>query len=50
MPPLTTILKRFDSPDEIREFELGRLEVVILAGQTLGRATYQPGWKCPTST
>lgn len=42
---LDTILKRFESPDEIREFAKGRLELVNIAGQTLGRATYQPGWK-----
>lgn len=42
---LDTILKRFDSPDEVREFENGRLELVTIAGETLGRATYQPGWK-----
>jgi quercetin dioxygenase-like cupin family protein len=29
----------------VREFEKGRLELVTIAGQTLGRATYQPGWK-----
>jgi hypothetical protein len=42
---MDTILKRFESADEIREFDLGRLELVTIAGQTLGRATYQPGWK-----
>ena len=42
---LETVLRRFESPDEIREFELGRLELIHIAGQTLGRATYQPGWK-----
>lgn len=39
------ILKRFESPDEIREFELGRFEVVTIGGMTIGRASYQPGWK-----
>ena len=39
------ILKRFDSPDETRVFELGRFEVVTIGGMTIGRATYQPGWK-----
>ncbi len=39
------ILKRFDNPDEIREFELGKFEVVHIGGMTIGRATYQPGWK-----
>jgi uncharacterized RmlC-like cupin family protein len=39
------ILKRFEAPDEIRLFELGRFEVVNIGGMTIGRATYQPGWK-----
>ena len=39
-----TILKRFDAPDEVREFTLGKLELVHIAGRTFGRATYQPGW------
>ena len=38
-------LKRFDNPDEVREFALGRFELVHIGGMTLGRATYQPGWK-----
>ncbi len=42
---LATVLKRFEAPDEIREFPRGRLELVTIGGQTLGRATYQPGWK-----
>jgi hypothetical protein len=40
-----TILKSFESPDEVREFDLGRLELATIAGRTIGRATYQPGWK-----
>ena len=39
------ILKRFEYPDETREFERGKFEIVRLGGLTLGRATYQPGWK-----
>lgn len=39
------ILKRFERPDECREMTLGRFEVVKLGGMTIGRATYQPGWK-----
>jgi len=39
------ILKHFDSPDELREFELGKFEVVMIGVVTIGRATYQPGWK-----
>lgn len=39
------ILKRFENPDEVRTFEKGRFELIHLAGMTLGRATYEPGWK-----
>lgn len=42
---LDVVQKRFDAPDELREFELGRFEIVTLGGVTIGRATYQPGWK-----
>ncbi len=34
---LDTILKRFESPDEVREFPKGRLELVRIAGQTYAR-------------
>lgn len=39
------ILKRFESPDEAREMVLGKFEIVRLGSMTIGRATYQPGWK-----
>ncbi len=39
------ILKKFDAPDEIRVFEKGKFEIVRIAGLTIGRATYEPGWK-----
>ena len=42
---LDVILKRFAQPDEVREFEKGRFEIVHIGGMTIGRATYQPGWK-----
>jgi uncharacterized RmlC-like cupin family protein len=45
MTSANVILKRFETPDEVREFELGRFEVVNIGGMTIGRATYQPGWK-----
>jgi quercetin dioxygenase-like cupin family protein len=38
-------LERFESPDEVREFEKGRFELVHIGGMTVGRATYEPGWK-----
>jgi quercetin dioxygenase-like cupin family protein len=39
------IRKRFDEPDEQRTFPNGRFEVLKIGGMTLGRATYEPGWK-----
>lgn len=45
VPALDVILKRFDAPDEVREMAMGRFEIVRLGGMTIGRATYQPGWK-----
>lgn len=45
MAAIDVSLRRFDSPDEVREFEKGRLEVVRIGAMTLGRATYQPGWR-----
>jgi hypothetical protein len=40
-----TALRAFEQADEVREFPFGRFEIVHIAGVTLGRATYQPGWK-----
>jgi hypothetical protein len=42
---LDVILKRFETPDEVRVFEKGRFELVALGGMTIGRASYEPGWK-----
>ena len=42
---LDVILKRFEDPDELREFDKGKFEIVHIGGVTVGRATYQPGWK-----
>ena len=39
------ILKRFESPDETRLMEKGRFELVRIGGVTVGRATYEPGWR-----
>jgi quercetin dioxygenase-like cupin family protein len=39
------ILKRFEQPDEVRRFEKGKFELVRIGGMTIGRATYEPGWK-----
>lgn len=42
---LQVILKRFEQTDEVRTFDKGRFEVVHIGGMTIGRATYEPGWK-----
>ncbi|HEX4438569.1 MAG TPA: cupin [Thermoanaerobaculia bacterium] len=39
------ILKRFETPDEVREMRNGRFEIVRFGDFSIGRATYQPGWK-----
>ncbi len=43
--PTDVILKRFETPDEVREMVKGRFEIVRIGGLTIGRATYQPGWR-----
>ena len=42
---LDVVLKRFDQPDETRTFAKGKFELVRIGGMTIGRATYDPGWK-----
>lgn len=42
-------LKSFGKPEEVREFPKGRVEIVRIGGGTIGRATFQPGWKWSTS-
>ncbi len=42
---LEVVLKRFENPDEVRVFEKGRFEIVRVGPVTIGRATYEPGWR-----
>ena len=42
---IEVILKRFENPDEVRVFEKGRFEIINIGGMTIGKATYEPGWK-----
>ncbi|MBI2183449.1 MAG: cupin domain-containing protein [Thaumarchaeota archaeon] len=37
--------KNLDSPDETRKLSKGKFEVVTIGGVTVGRGTFQPGWK-----
>lgn len=47
MSPSQTVvaLRRFESPDEVRVMTKGKFEVVHIGGLTIGRATYEPGWR-----
>jgi quercetin dioxygenase-like cupin family protein len=39
-------VKNFDSPDEVRPFEgKGELRVVNVGDESVGRATFEPGWR-----
>ena len=37
-------IRQFDKADETRAFEHGSFELVNIAGMTIGRASYGPGW------
>lgn len=39
------VLKHFEEPDEVTYFEKGKFETITLGGMTIGKATYEPGWK-----
>jgi quercetin dioxygenase-like cupin family protein len=38
-------LVNFEAPTEVRTFEKGRFELYEVGPMTLGRATYEPGWR-----
>jgi len=42
-------MKRFDQADEIRTFPYGKLDLIKIGGATIGRATFEPGWRWSTS-
>jgi hypothetical protein len=38
--------KNFSSPDETRPFQgKGKMEIVNVGGLSVGRGTFEPGWK-----
>jgi quercetin dioxygenase-like cupin family protein len=41
-------LKSLNSPDEVRKFDKGKLELVNVGGAVVGRVTLEPGWKWST--
>jgi quercetin dioxygenase-like cupin family protein len=45
MIDVSVIIRQFDSPDQTRSFPLGKFELVHIGGTSIGRATYQPGWR-----
>jgi quercetin dioxygenase-like cupin family protein len=38
-------LVNFENPTEVRTFQKGRFELYKVGPATIGRATYEPGWK-----
>lgn len=38
-------VKDFSRPDEVREFERGKVELVHLGGGVIGRLILEPGWR-----
>jgi quercetin dioxygenase-like cupin family protein len=38
-------LLNLENPTEVRTFEKGRFEVYEIGPMTVGRATYEPGWR-----
>ena len=38
-------VKNLDSPEETRNFDKGKLDLVKIGGAMVGRAVFQPGWK-----
>jgi hypothetical protein len=41
--------KSFATPDEMRRFDKGRLELVKVGGAMIGRAVLEPGWRWSAS-
>ncbi|GIH04244.1 cupin [Rhizocola hellebori] len=37
--------KAFTKPDETREFDYGRLDLLEIGGSQIGQLTLQPGWR-----
>ena len=42
---MTLTLVNLDQPTEVRQFERGRFELYGVGPATIGRATYEPGWR-----
>jgi uncharacterized cupin superfamily protein len=42
---MPTTSKNIEQPDETREFDKGKVQVLRVGDVEFGRATFQPGWK-----
>lgn len=42
---MTLAAKNLDRPDEVRPFDHGSMSVVEVAGRTVGRVVFEPGWR-----
>jgi hypothetical protein len=40
--------KNFNVPDEVRQFEKGKVELIKVGGTVVGRGVFQPGWRWST--
>lgn len=45
---MTLAKKNLDTPDETRPFPHGQMAVVTIGDTTVGRGTFEPGWKWST--
>ena len=45
--PITALaeIQNFGTPEEVRTFPGGRLELIKVGGVTIGRAIFEPGWR-----
>lgn len=42
---MTIAAKSLDAPEETRTFDNGHMDIVTVAGVTVGRGVFNPGWK-----
>jgi mannose-6-phosphate isomerase-like protein (cupin superfamily) len=45
MPSQQTEHRSYATPDDVREFPHGRVEIVKVGGAEIGRLTLEPGWR-----
>ena len=45
MPTQHTEHRSYTTPDDVREFPHGRMEIVKVGGAEIGRLTLEPGWR-----